>query len=80
MTTNKKSDNINTMKYNHMFDVAFSIESDEGDGYEIPSELLIKGLEERIKNLKGSPFQASEAFGLIDTYSNSPERTRSRFT
>tara|TARA_R110000803_G_scaffold192194_1_gene254944 strand:- start:554 stop:760 length:207 start_codon:yes stop_codon:yes gene_type:complete len=68
------------MKYNHMFDVAFSIESDEGDGYEIPSELLIKGLEERIKNLKGSPFQASEAFGLIDTYSNSPERTRSRFT
>jgi len=57
-------------KYNHMFDVAFSIESDEKDGYEVSSQLLINALEGRIKLLKESPSESAEAFGLVGTYEN----------
>jgi len=57
------------MTYNTMFDVAFTVEHDEEDANDVPADVLIAGLEKRIANLKATPGEAREAFGVLDTYS-----------
>lgn len=52
------------MKYNHMFDVAFSIDTDEPNPDKVTLQELIKGLLKRIPDLYNDEL---EAFGHCDT-------------
>jgi hypothetical protein len=52
-------------KYNAMFDVAFSVETECKDPDSIPFEVLIAGMEARLDELKENP---SEAFGFCDQF------------
>lgn len=55
-------------KYNHMYDVAFSLENENEDG-EATAVELIAALEKRVAALKALPPQeAREAFGYSDSY------------
>jgi hypothetical protein len=54
--------------YNHMFDVAFSIESEHENYYDVPVEDLVAGLKKRLQYLIDHPSEAIEAFGYSDTY------------
>ena len=53
------------MKYNHMYDVAFSIESNNEEE-EVTVDELIKGLEKRIIQLKHE--NDIESFGYCDSF------------
>jgi len=55
------------MKYNTMFDIAFTIDHDTEDARDIPADTLIDALERRIQVLKDNPGEALEAFGYNDT-------------
>lgn len=55
-------------KYNHMLDVAFTIESEHGDWYKIHSWDLLIALEKRVAYLKKHPLEVHEAFGHSDSY------------
>lgn len=62
MTTEKK--------YNHAFDIAFEVESDN-DGEHVTESELIAGLLKRVANLINSPGEIIEACGLpFDTYTD----------
>ena len=67
----KEMSNPDTKTYNHMFDLAFSVEGSEyKDGYECiqhEKEKLIKALTDRVNYLFGTK-DYFEAFGLCDTY------------
>ena len=52
------------MKYNHMFDVAFTVESKESDCKDVTLEELIKGL---IITLPSLYEDGLERFGFSDT-------------
>ena len=52
------------MKYNHMFDVAFTVNSEEGDWKDVTYEELIEGLIKRLPELYKDGI---EAFGFNDT-------------
>lgn len=52
-------------RFNHMYDVAFSIESDKEDASDVTPAMLIEGLRRRLKSLTD---EDAEAFGLCDTY------------
>jgi hypothetical protein len=54
--------------YNHMFDVAFSIESDRENPDDVSVEDLLKGLKKRFHYLVDNPEEAREAFGYSDSY------------
>lgn len=56
------------MKYNTMFDVAFSIDHDCDDPYDIPVDDIITALEARVQYLKANPLEVKEAIGACDTY------------
>lgn len=63
----------NSKLYNHAFEVAFSINSDN-DGESVTEKEMIQGLEERLKELKATPGLAIEACGKpYDTYDNDIE-------
>ena len=51
--------------FNHMIDVAFTVEGPWESFDDIPREELIKGLERRIETLKNDD---RDAFGYCDTY------------
>ena len=57
-------------KYNTMFDVAFSLEHDYEDPYDIPVSDLCDALEKRLKYLRECREDSAvgEAFGVCDTY------------
>jgi hypothetical protein len=57
-------------KFNHLFDVAFTVISDKEDGCEVPSTELIKALKARIASLEAMTDEGEklETFGLYDTY------------
>jgi hypothetical protein len=55
------------MKYNHMLDVAFTIETPIKDWRQIPVMDLIDALQRRVDYLKTYE-GAEEAFGYSDTY------------
>lgn len=55
------------MKYNTLFDVAFSVVH-EGDPADVPVEVLLEALQKRIDLLKAKPDEAAGAFGINDSY------------
>jgi hypothetical protein len=62
-------------RYNHGFDVCFSIETDYEDYSQVTNSELIKALEARIRSLRAEfidtdslDLPASSAFGFMDTY------------
>ena len=56
------------MRYNHAFDITFSLENENENG-EATTEELIEALERRIKELKENPEEIIEACGYpFDTY------------
>lgn len=55
-------------KYNHAFDIAFTVETDN-DGEAVTAAELFAGLEARIAALRSNPDEIIEACGLpFDTY------------
>lgn len=61
-------------KYNTMVDVAFSIDHDCEDPYDIPVSDLIDAMLLRVQELrKTPPDEAIEAFGMCDTYTHEGE-------
>jgi hypothetical protein len=55
-------------KYNTMFDVAFTVEHNEEDPYNVNKDLLLAALQKRIDYLKRNPQECYGAFGICDTY------------
>ena len=55
------------MKYNTLFDVAFSVVH-EGDPADVPVEVLLEALQKRIDLLKANPAEALDAFGINESY------------
>ena len=59
-------------KYDHLFDMAFSVESDN-DWEDITPEEFIKALDRRVADVKqmyaADPRQVLEVFGFLDTVS-----------
>ena len=58
--------------YNHAFDVAFSVETDESDPFKVTNRELIVGLLMRFVNLVEVE-ELREACGHVDTYKNEEE-------
>lgn len=54
--------------YNHMFDIAFSLESEDPDANDVTPAMLRAGLIERIKDLDKSGEWDQCPCGLCDTY------------
>ena len=54
-------------RYNHMYDVAFTVISNTEDGSDVTPDMLRAALEKRIEVLFSSD-EPLEAFGLCDTY------------
>lgn len=52
--------------YNHMFDVAFTIEGSNPHPNQVSFDDLIEGLEKRLRTLKAE--RNLEAFGYCDSY------------
>lgn len=60
-------------KYNHMFDVAFALDSDlTPEQLNTPegSKELLEALEARLNQSKQNPSECADAFGHCDTYLN----------
>jgi hypothetical protein len=67
-------------KYNTMLDLAFSVEHDFDDPYELIENqdnlpLVLAALERRLAELRRLPTEAGEAFGICDTYEIPKENT-----
>lgn len=62
--------NKTTKRFNTMFDIGFTIEHNYEDPYDIPKELLIKALQDRIDYIRTSKEEGivGEVFGVCDTY------------
>ena len=58
----------NMVKYNHMLDVAFTIETEEKDWTKLTTDELIGALQRRIHYLQRNPEEAAGAFGHCDSY------------
>ena len=54
--------------YNHMMDVAFTVEGPYENYDQIPYEVLVAGLENRLNYLKSRGPEELDAFGHCDTY------------
>lgn len=54
-------------RYNHLVDVAFSVEGPWQNFEDIPLDELIAGLERRVNYLKANKYDAAEAFGDCDS-------------
>jgi ABC-type tungstate transport system permease subunit len=54
--------------YNHMLDVAFTVEGPWENWDDIPYEEKIEALEKRLNYLKQNPVEGAEAFGYSDSY------------
>jgi hypothetical protein len=56
-------------KYNHAFDIAFEVISEDPTGENVTTEELFSGLQKRMHDLKKSGDEIIEACGLpFDTY------------
>jgi len=54
--------------YNHMLDVAFTINSSSENWYDISIEDIINALQARVDYLRNNPQEASDAFGYSDSF------------
>ncbi len=69
MTNAKKPERVGTMKrYNHMYDITFTVETETEDSFEVSAEEIISGLEKRINYLRENPFEIADAIGHYDSY------------
>ena len=57
------------LKYNTMFDVAFTVEHDYDEPGDVPVKDLLAAMEKRLDYLKENPTEVIEAVGVNDTYS-----------
>lgn len=55
------------MLYSHMFDVAFTVETEVESQENVSVQDKIKSLEKRLNYLKENLLEAEEAFGFSDT-------------
>ena len=61
------------MKYNHAFDIAFSLESDHETGDDVTPQMLSSALRKRANDLDRNPMEWLEATGTpFDTYEIEP--------
>ena len=67
-----------TKKYNHMIDMAFSIETNEEDCYNIPKPAIISALLSRISSIIREDDSFWEAFSCYDTYEVEEKKPSSR--
>lgn len=63
-----KDTSLKPPMYNHMVDVAFTVETEHEMFENIPVEELIEGLMGRALFLKRHPEEAADAFGPVDSY------------
>lgn len=54
--------------YNHMLDVAFTVEGRWKDWRDIPVHVLVAALQQRVNYLKNNPTECAKAFGYSDSY------------
>ena len=54
--------------FNHMLDVAFTVEHPESDFANIPADVILEALQKRVDYLRANPHELSEAIGHCDTY------------
>jgi hypothetical protein len=62
------------MKLNTLFDVAFTVVH-EGNPADVPAQVLLDALQQRIDFLKAKPDEAAEAFGINDSYEVSDDES-----
>lgn len=55
-------------RFNHMYDIAFSVDSDQEDASDVTPAMLRAGLLRRIKDVFEDSGEWQEACGLCDTY------------
>ena len=55
-------------KYNHMFDIAFTVETEDENSSDVQVSILLAGLAKRLADLLEHPSEAVDAFGACDTY------------
>ena len=55
-------------KFNHMYDIAFTVISSKEDGSDVTPAMLKAGLEQRIQDVFVNSGEWAEACGLCDTY------------
>ena len=65
-------------KYNHMIDMAFSLETNEKDCYNIPKPAIISALLSRISSIIKEDDSFWEAFSCCDTYEVEQKNPSSR--
>lgn len=58
--------------YNAMFDVAFTVVTKHKDWRQIPDEVLLGGLQERLNELKSCPEECGYAMGFCDQFEVEP--------
>lgn len=55
------------MRYNHMGIIAFTIESNDGDGSDITPDQYKAAIMKRVADLMANPLEWPEAVDLLDT-------------
>jgi hypothetical protein len=56
------------MRYNSMWDVAFTVVTEHEAPHNVPKSVLVAGLRERLIYLEQHPEECAEAFGFSDQY------------
>ena len=57
-------------KFNHMFDIAFSLDSEREDASDVTPAMLRAALEKRIEDVFKGSGEWKEAFDLFGTFEN----------
>lgn len=55
-------------KYNHAFDIAFTLENSKENPWESSYAEIIEALQARVDELKADPTQLADGIGSFDTY------------
>lgn len=56
------------MKYNAMLDIAFTVVTEHEDWQDIPAEVILKGLRNRLEYLEKHPEEIGDAIGFSDQF------------
>ena len=56
------------MRYNHMYDIAFALETDQEDPYEVSEQEIARAIIKRVQSLLANSPEILEAIGHCDTY------------
>lgn len=63
------------MKYNALFDVAFTVITEYEDPYDSPAAVLLQGLRKRLEYLEQHPADCGDSFGFSDSYAIEEDKT-----